>query len=79
MKKWHPDEKDEKRQTHMNKIKHYCKCGHTLYIPKRNLFVYCDWCHRRVFQDDRCEFEYKLLRSLGKTDNRQLRKYKNHK
>ena len=63
-----------KHQDYMNKIKKYCKCGHTVYVPKRNVFIYCNWCNRRVFQNNRCEFEYNLLRTLGKVNNEQIKK-----
>lgn len=74
MKKWIDNDDWGKRQISLDKVKHYCKCGHTVYVPARNVFVYCNWCNRKVYQDKRSEFEYKLLRSLGKVDNREIRK-----
>lgn len=73
MKSWKENDEWSKRQNYMDKIKHYCNCGHAVYIPHRNLFVYCSWCNRKVFQNKRIEFEYKLFRSLGQVNNEEVR------
>lgn len=73
MKRWKEHEEWSKRQDHTEQIKHFCKCGHVVYVPKRNTFAYCTWCYRKVYQDKRAEFEYKLFRSLGKVNNEEVR------
>lgn len=56
----------------LSKIKHKCKCGHTVYISNRVDFVYCDYCFRRVFRNDFIEFKHKLYESCGKRINEQI-------
>lgn len=70
---WDNNDNWHKRQNHMDQIKHCCKCGHIVYVPKRKTFVYCTWCGRKVFQDKRSEFEYKIFRSMGKVNNEETR------
>ncbi len=49
----------------IKKIRHVCKCGHTLYFRKELDFAYCDVCFRTVYQDAKTEFKYKLLEAKG--------------
>lgn len=63
---------EEKIANELSKIRHKCSCGHTVYIPQRNEFVYCDWCFRRVYKDEKTKFKHKLLERLGKTNNEQV-------
>lgn len=73
MEKCKKKDKFSKRQDYFDKIKHYCKCGHTVYVPKRNVFVYCTWCNKKVFQSERSEFEYNILKSMGKVNNKEVK------
>lgn len=54
------------------KISHKCKCGHTVPIPNKVNFVYCGWCHRRVYKNKEIEFKYKLMSACGKGKNEQI-------
>lgn len=65
-----------KRADSLMAVRHKCKCGHTVYIPARCKFVYCDWCYRRVWRDEETKFKYKLLEKLGKADNEQIQEQK---
>lgn len=53
-----------------------CKCGHRVLVPNRYDFVYCDYCFRRVYRDDRTEFKFKLMEELGEYSNEQIPKQK---
>ena len=57
-------------------VRHVCKCGHTVYVPVKYEFVYCDWCFRRVWRDEKTKFKYKLMAKLGKINNEQVQKQK---
>lgn len=67
---------DRKRADYMSAIRHKCKCGHTVFIPARLDFVYCDWCFRRVWKDEATEFKYKLMEKIEKANNEQISKQK---
>lgn len=54
------------------KVRRKCECGHSLMMPARNKFVYCNHCWRIVFKNDFYEFEYKLNRKLGKVNHEQV-------
>ena len=73
MKQWKYYDEWGKRQKELDKIKHYCKCGHTVYIPKRNRFVYCTWCFSKVFPDEKSEFEYNIFRCMGQVNNKEVK------
>lgn len=64
--------KERKRADELSKIRHICKCGHSVYIPAKNKFVYCSHCCRRVFKNNLCKFEYELFRTMGKVNNEQV-------
>lgn len=53
-------------------IRHKCKCGHTVFIISKFDFVYCDWCGRKVFKNDKAKFKYKLLKNMGKIQTEQI-------
>lgn len=72
MKRWKEHEEWSRRQDSLEKVKKICKCGHVVYVPKRNVFVYCTWCYRKVFQDERSEFEYNIFKSMGKVNNEEV-------
>ena len=54
------------------KIKHKCNCGHTVIVPHRVDFVYCDYCFKRVYRSDFMEFKHNLLRACGRPQNEQI-------
>ena len=49
-----------------------CKCGHVVYIPAKCKFIYCNWCGRKVWKNDKIKFEYLLKQKLE-----QVQKQKN--
>ena len=65
-------EQEIKLSEAFDRIKHKCKCGHTVHVKSKLDFVYCDWCGRRVFRTEKIEFKRKLLRACGKDDNDQV-------
>ncbi len=65
-------EEERKRADSLSKIRHVCKCGHSVYIPAKNKFVYCSHCNCKVFKNDLCKFEYELFRVMGKVNNEQV-------
>ena len=68
--------KVKQRDNEFSKVRHVCKCGHTVYVPVKYDFVYCDWCFRRVWRDEETKFKYKLMAKLGQTNNEQVQKQK---
>lgn len=54
------------------KIKHKCECGHTVIVPNKVDFVYCDYCFKRVYRNDFMKFKHNLLRACGKPQNEQI-------
>ena len=71
--RWKEQEEWGRHRDYLEQIKHICSCGHVVYVPKRNIFVYCTWCFRKVFQDEKSEFEYNILKHIGKVNNREVR------
>lgn len=65
-------EEERKRADSLSKIRHICKCGHSVYVPARNRFAYCSHCDRKVFNTDFNKFEYELLSLMGKINNEQV-------
>ena len=61
----------KKRQDDLDKIRHVCSCGHTVYVPKKFEFSYCNYCWKRVYRDKQTEFKHKLLIKMGKRENNQ--------
>lgn len=65
--------KDEiKISDELAKVRHKCKCGHTVTIPHKINFVYCGWCNRRVYRDNSIKFRYKIMQACGRTVNEQV-------
>ena len=58
--------KESERTEAYSKIRRYCKCGHTVYVPKQFGKVVCDYCGRYVYYDEKEEFKDKLQRELRK-------------
>lgn len=56
----------------LSKIRHKCKCGHTVFIPNKVDFVYCDYCFRRVYKNDFSKFKRELLKAMGCGINEQI-------
>lgn len=50
-----------------DKHKHYCNCGHYVYIyPFENKTKkLCTWCHNYVYKDKKEEFKEKIRRRLN--------------
>ena len=66
----------KQRDNEFSKVRHVCTCGHTVYVPVKYEFVYCDWCYRRVWRDEKTKFKFKLMEKLGQTNNEQVQKQK---
>lgn len=63
---------DRKRADYMSEIRHKCECGHTVFVPMKLDFIYCDWCSRKVYRDEKTEFIREMLLKLGKAGNEQI-------
>lgn len=50
----------------LNQIRHRCKCGHTVIIPKFVDKQICDWCGKYVFRTKQAEFNYRIKEKLNK-------------
>ena len=48
------------------KIKHYCKCGHSVIIPAWVDKQICNWCGNYVFRNKKIEFEHRLKEKIKK-------------
>lgn len=48
-----------------SKVRHYCKCGHTVYVISQNDFDYCNYCGRRVYKNKEIEFKRKLFEKIN--------------
>ncbi len=60
MKKWLSDKEFENMMNEYDKIKHICKCGHRVIMPKWIDKKICGWCGEYVFKDKKTEFEYRM-------------------
>lgn len=38
----------------------YCKCGHSLFLPKQNPVKICSHCKKYVFRDEKEKFKFML-------------------
>lgn len=56
----------ERRAEELDKVKHICKCGHRVIIPKQVDKVLCDWCNNFVFKKKSDEFKYRINEQLKK-------------
>ena len=66
-------EEERKRADSLSKIRHICKCGHSVYVPAKNKFVYCNWCGRKVWKNDKIKFEYLLKQKLEQVQKQKSR------
>lgn len=57
---------EKKKDNAYTKIRRYCKCGHTVYVPKQFKKILCAYCGRYVYYDEKEEFKDKLQRKLRK-------------
>jgi ribosomal protein S27AE len=54
--------------TSMSKIKRYCKCGHSVIMPKFVDKQLCDWCNNYVFKDKITEFIYRTKEAKNRIE-----------
>ena len=54
----------EKVHEELQKYKHKCICGHSVYIVNKSGKAECNHCHRLVFKDKATEFKYIMRRIL---------------
>ncbi len=45
-----------------------CKCGHSVVIPPKQIFIICDWCNKIVFKNEKDEFIYKTFETIKKLE-----------
>lgn len=62
MNKWLSMEETKRLYESLQKFRHICKCGHTVYIANKSGRAECNHCHNLVFKDAKTEFEYRLSR-----------------
>lgn len=55
---------DIKRMKDIKKIRHRCKCGHSINIPEFVDKKICSWCGCYVFRTPQLEFEYRLKQQM---------------
>lgn len=46
------------------KVRVYCKCGHSVIIPAWVDRKLCNWCGRYVKQDKKTKFKYELRKKM---------------
>lgn len=51
---------DIKKSEYMAQIRMYCKCGHSIIMPKYLDKRLCDWCGHWVYRTKEIEFKEKL-------------------
>ena len=47
-------------------FRHYCKCGHSVYIVNSQNKAICSHCKNLVFKDKETEFKYRMREKLIK-------------
>ena len=60
---------DEKALSELEKLKVKCECGHTKIIPVYQDYVICRFCKRKVYNNTRLYFMYKMRKELRKYEN----------
>lgn len=42
----------------------YCKCGHSINFFNCEQYIECSFCHRLVFRNKKCEYDFKIKRQF---------------
>lgn len=61
-----------KRANDISKVRHLCKCGHSVIIPAKLDFIYCSHCNRIVYKNEKAKFKHKLSIKLRGKNNEQV-------
>lgn len=62
-----------KRADSLMAVRHKCKCGHVVYIPAKCKFIYCNWCGRKVWENDKTKFKYLLQQKMEQVQKQEGR------
>jgi len=66
MNQWLSNKEIQKVYEEIQKYRHKCKCGHTVYIANETGRALCSHCHNWVFKDKATEFKYRMKQNLIK-------------
>lgn len=50
----------------INATRVYCKCGHSIHFFNCENYIECSFCHRLVFRNKKCEYDYRIKRRFQK-------------
>jgi hypothetical protein len=59
---------DEKALSELEKLKVKCVCGHTKIMPVYQDYAICNFCKRKMYNNTKMYFMYKLRKEINKNE-----------
>lgn len=59
---------DDKALSELEKLKVLCVCGHKTIMPVYQDFAICKYCKRKLYNNTKLYFMYKVRKELGKNE-----------